>query len=109
MNFDIDLIIKQVVDNTKNDRQSAKNLFDEILYHLKKEGIKKVGPIHVPLLTKLIETQQKSNEQLIKIINIYFKFMDSTEVEEEEEFDFYEEMSKQKDELETIRIKALGD
>jgi F0F1-type ATP synthase membrane subunit b/b' len=65
MEKQVDQILKEAIDNIRNDRDVTKRLLDDVLVYLSKseERHREVGIT----AAKYVETLQRSNEQLVKI------------------------------------------
>ncbi len=64
----IDNLIEEALDNIRNDRKAAREFLNDIANELVKdtEQLKYLSPV----AAKHIETLQRSNEQLVKLISI---------------------------------------
>jgi hypothetical protein len=65
---DLDTLIDEALDNIRSDRQSAKEFLNEIANHIAKDP--EQNKYLSPVAAKHVETMQRSNEQLVKIIGI---------------------------------------
>jgi len=68
---DIDEHIGEVIENIKNDRDVTKSLLKDVMMYLSGDETRheKVGQI----AAKYVETLQRSNEQLVKVVAILNK------------------------------------
>jgi hypothetical protein len=67
-NKDLESLIDEALDNIRNDRKSAKEFLNEIANQI--AGDAEQNKYLSPVAAKHIETLQRSNEQLVKIISI---------------------------------------
>ena len=72
----LETLITEALDNIRNDRKVAREFLNDIANELARdsEQIKYLSPV----AAKHIETLQRSNEQLVKIINLKQKNKNST-------------------------------
>ena len=64
----IDTLIAEALDNIRNDRKVAKEFLNEIANKIANDS--EQNKYLSPVAAKHIETMQRSNEQLVKIINL---------------------------------------
>lgn len=64
----IDTLISEALDNIRNDRKVAKEFLNEIANQIANNA--EENKYLSPVAAKHIETMQRSNEQLVKIINL---------------------------------------
>ena len=64
----IDTLISEALDNIRNDRKVAKEFINEIANQIANDD--EQNKYLSPVAAKHIETMQRSNEQLVKIINL---------------------------------------
>ena len=71
MRLNLDALLKQALDNIKNDRQVTENLLEELHQYMSvsKERYSDSGAI----AAKFVETLQRSNEQLVKLATLVHK------------------------------------
>ena len=71
MSKKVDKYINEAIDNIREDRKITRELLDDALKWLVKDEArhKEVGIV----LSKYVETLQRSNEQLVKIVNLMKK------------------------------------
>ena len=75
-NKNIDNLITEALDNIRNDRKVAREFLNEIANQI--AGDAEQNKYLSPVAAKHIETMQRSNEQLVKIISIKQKDQDKT-------------------------------
>ena len=63
---DLDTLINEALDNIRNDRKVAREFLNEIANQIAKDADQ--NKYLSPVAAKHIETMQRSNEQLVKII-----------------------------------------
>ena len=63
--------IKEAIDNIREDRATTKSVLIDAMVYLKKneENHKTTGPV----VAKYLETLQRSNEQLVKVVSLLNK------------------------------------
>ena len=85
----IDTLITEALDNIRNDRKIAKEFLNEIANQIANDS--EQNKYLSPVAAKHIETMQRSNEQLVKIINLKQKStvgtIDVNQKEKDELFD----------------------
>ena len=64
----IDILIKEALDNIRNDRKMAREFLNEIANQISIDA--EQNKYLSPVAAKHIETMQRSNEQLVKIIGL---------------------------------------
>ena len=68
---DLDSLINEALDNIRNDRKSAREFLNEIANQIASDSAQ--NKYLSPVAAKHIETLQRSNEQLVKIISLKLK------------------------------------
>jgi hypothetical protein len=68
---DLDSLISEALDNIRNDRRSAREFLNEIANQIAADS--EQNKYLSPVAAKHIETLQRSNEQLVKLIGIQQK------------------------------------
>ena len=85
----IDTLITEALDNIRNDRKVANEFLNEIANQIANDA--EQNKYLSPVAAKHIETMQRSNEQLVKIINLKQKATTGTielnQTEKDELFD----------------------
>ena len=90
----INSCLDEALNNIRTDRSVTNSLLVDVILYLKKseENYKEVGAI----AAKYVETLQRSNEQLVKIVSLMQKSNDSnaelTDKDKSEIFDLIQEM-----------------
>tara|TARA_Y100000310_G_scaffold294219_1_gene324529 strand:+ start:690 stop:983 length:294 start_codon:yes stop_codon:yes gene_type:complete len=90
----INSCLDEALSNIRTDRSVTNSLLADVILYLKKseENYKEVGSI----AAKYVETLQRSNEQLVKIVSLMQKSSDSnaelTDKDKSEIFDLIQEM-----------------
>tara|TARA_Y100000034_G_scaffold115855_1_gene153521 strand:+ start:1079 stop:1363 length:285 start_codon:yes stop_codon:yes gene_type:complete len=90
---DIDEHIGEVIENIKNDRDVTKSLLKDVMMYLSGDETRheKVGQV----AAKYVETLQRSNEQLVKVVALMQKRVDKssdfTDEDKAEIFDLLKE------------------
>jgi|TARA_R110002074_G_scaffold336133_1_gene506569 hypothetical protein len=85
----IDNLITEALDNIRNDRKVAREFLNEIANQI--AGDAEQNKYLSPVAAKHIETMQRSNEQLVKIIGIKQKDQDKTfELSEDDKSSLYD-------------------
>tara|TARA_Y100000590_G_C15254100_1_gene838613 strand:+ start:352 stop:642 length:291 start_codon:yes stop_codon:yes gene_type:complete len=82
---DLDSLIVEALDNIRKDRQSAKEFLNEIANQIANDA--EQNKYLSPVAAKHIETLQRSNEQLVKLISIRQKSKADTTILSEEDKD----------------------
>ena len=67
-NQDLDSLISEALDNVRNDRRVAREFLNEIANQIASDA--EQNKYLSPVAAKHIETMQRSNEQLVKIIGL---------------------------------------
>jgi wobble nucleotide-excising tRNase len=67
-NQDLDTLINEALGNIRDDRKSAKEFLNEIATQIAKDP--EQNKYLSPVAAKHVETMQRSNEQLVKIIGL---------------------------------------
>ena len=67
-NQDLDTLISEALGNIRDDRKSAKEFLNEIATQIAKDP--EQNKYLSPVAAKHVETMQRSNEQLVKIISL---------------------------------------
>mgnify|MGYP001185496422 FL=1 len=95
-NNDLETLMSEALGNIRNDRKVAREFLNEIANLI--SGDPEQNKYLSPVAAKHIETLQRSNEQLVKIISIQSKKTDSsyelTDVDRENLFDMIQEESQ---------------
>ncbi len=98
-NNDLETLMSEALGNIRNDRKVAREFLNEIANLI--SGDPEQNKYLSPVAAKHIETLQRSNEQLVKIISIQSKKTDSsyelTDVDRENLFDMIQEESQRED------------
>ena len=76
MTQDLDTLIDEALDNIRNDRKVAREFLNEIATQIAKDADNNRSLS--PVAAKHIETMQRSNEQLVKLIAIKRKSVSET-------------------------------
>ncbi len=89
MSNDLDNLIDEALDNIRGDRKVAREFLNDIANMIAKD------PDHnrtlSPVAAKHIETMQRSNEQLVKLISLRQKAQsESTELSESDKADIFD-------------------
>tara|TARA_E500000331_G_C17016787_1_gene608870 strand:- start:93 stop:392 length:300 start_codon:yes stop_codon:yes gene_type:complete len=88
-NKNLDNLITEALDNIRNDRKVAREFLNEIANQI--AGDADQNKYLSPVAAKHIETMQRSNEQLVKIISIKQKDQDKTfELSEDDKSSLYD-------------------
>jgi hypothetical protein len=75
-NNDLESLVNEALDNIRNDRKAAREFLNEIANHSDSEQNKYLSPV----AAKHIETLQRSNEQLVKLIGLRQKSQKDTAI-----------------------------
>jgi hypothetical protein len=88
----VDSYINEAIDNIREDRKVTRELLDDAINWLAKDEARhqSVGIV----LSKYVETLQRSNEQLVKVINLVNKKEVSEGLSENDMTQIYEMISK---------------
>jgi hypothetical protein len=94
---DIDSIIDEVMTNIRNDREVTKELLGDAMSWLSKDESRhrEIGIV----LSKYVETLQRSNEQLVKIANMVSKDTKSRGLSDEDKSDLLDMISGDKEDV----------
>ena len=88
-NKNIDNLITEALDNIRNDRKVAREFLNEIANQIASDA--EQNKYLSPVAAKHIETMQRSNEQLVKIIGIKQKDKDKIlELSEDDKSSLYD-------------------
>tara|TARA_R110000751_G_scaffold34250_1_gene84905 strand:- start:333 stop:632 length:300 start_codon:yes stop_codon:yes gene_type:complete len=86
---DIDLLLTEALENIRNDRKVAREFLNEIANQIANDA--EQNRTLSPVAAKHIETMQRSNEQLVKIIGLKSKTKDqSTDLSESDKSSIYD-------------------
>ena len=90
---DVDTLIGEALENIRDDRKLAREFLNEIANQIAADADNNRGLS--PVAAKHIETMQRSNEQLVKIIGLKSKKQDqSFELSENDKNEIYEILQK---------------
>ena len=90
---DVDTLIGEALDNIRDDRKLAREFLNEIANQIAADADNNRGLS--PVAAKHIETMQRSNEQLVKIIGLKSKKQDqSFELSESDKNEIYDILQK---------------
>ena len=93
-NADLDTLIGEALDNIRDDRKLAREFLNEIANQIASDADNNRGLS--PVAAKHIETMQRSNEQLVKIIGLKSKNQEqSFEVTESDKNEIYDILQKE--------------
>ena len=89
----IDNFIKETIDNIRDDREVTKELLGDAMKWLVKDESRhrEIGMV----LSKYVETLQRSNEQLVKVVSLMSKNSTSRGLSEEDKNDLFDMISKE--------------
>ena len=92
MSKKVDNYIEEAIDNIREDRKITRELLDDAVKWLVKDEArhKEVGIV----LSKYVETLQRSNEQLVKVVNLLNKKEVSDGLSEKDMSHIYDMISK---------------
>jgi hypothetical protein len=95
MSKKIDEYLKEAIDNIRTDREVTRELLDDAIKYVAKDEArhKEVGII----LSKYVETLQRSNEQLVKIAGLMTKSEKNDGLSEGDMEDIYSMIKKEDD------------
>jgi len=95
MSKKLDDYLKEAIDNIRNDREVTRELLDDAIKYVAKDEArhKEVGII----LSKYVETLQRSNEQLVKIAGLMSKNEKNEGISENDMEDIYSMIKKEDD------------
>tara|TARA_R110001583_G_scaffold121375_4_gene272606 strand:+ start:1481 stop:1777 length:297 start_codon:yes stop_codon:yes gene_type:complete len=86
---DVDSLMNEALDNIRNDRKVAREFLNEIANQIANDA--EQNRSLSPVAAKHIETMQRSNEQLVKIIGLKSKTQgQSTELSESDKSSIYD-------------------
>ena len=96
MSKKLDDYIEEVLDNIRNDRKITRELLDDAIKWLSKDEArhKEIGIV----MSKYVETLQRSNEQLVKVAGMVSKKSTSEGLSKKDMEDIYSAISGEKDE-----------
>ena len=96
MSNKIDDYIEEVLNNIRNDRKVTRELLDDAIKWLSKDEArhKEVGIV----MSKYVETLQRSNEQLVKVVGMMSKKSNSDGLSKKDMEEIYNSLSGDKDE-----------
>ncbi len=96
---DINSLIDEALDNIRNDRKFAREFLNEIANQIAKDS--EQNRSLSPVAAKHVETMQRSNEQLVKIIAIQQKNSDTsfelTDTDKDQIFDMIQTVGEKRD------------
>jgi hypothetical protein len=94
----VDQYIQETVDNIRKDREVTQELLDDALKWLSKDESRhrEIGLV----LSKYVETLQRSNEQLVKVVTLMSKNNSSKGLTDEDKNDLLDMISKEGSESE---------
>jgi len=95
MNKKVNSYIEEAIDNIREDRKITRELLDDAVKWLVKDEArhKEVGIV----LSKYVETLQRSNEQLVRVVNLLNKKEVSGDLSEKDMSHIYDMISKGSD------------
>ena len=88
-NKDLDSCLEEALDNIRTDRSVTNSLLADVILYLKKsdENYKEVGTV----AAKYVETLQRSNEQLVKLVSLMHKGREaSTELTDKDKNEIFD-------------------
>ena len=93
MSKKIDKFIDEAISNIREDREITRELLDDAIKWLAKDESRhrEIGIV----VSKYVETLQRSNEQLVKVVNLISKNDSSTGITSEDMDNIYEMISKE--------------
>ena len=96
MSKKVENFIEEAISNIRNDREITRELLDDAIKWLSKDESRhqQIGIT----LSKYVETLQRSNEQLVKVVNLMSKKEANTGLTAEDMDGIYEMISKNKEE-----------
>jgi|TARA_A100000164_G_scaffold309562_1_gene286938 hypothetical protein len=77
-NNDLESLVNEALDNIRNDRKAAREFLNEIANHIASDS--EQNKYLSPVAAKHIETLQRSNEQLVKLIGLRQKSQKDTAI-----------------------------
>ena len=89
----IDKYVNETIQNIRSDRETTKELLDDALKWLAKDESRhrEIGMV----LSKYVETLQRSNEQLVKVVTLLSKNESSKGLSQEDKDDLLDMISKE--------------
>ena len=89
----VDKYIMETIDNIREDRDVTKELLDDAMKWLSKDEArhKEIGIV----LSKYVETLQRSNEQLVKVVSLMSKNDSSRGLSEDDKNDLLDMISQE--------------
>ena len=93
MKKNINKFIDETISNIREDREVTKELLDDALKWLAKDESRhrEIGMV----LSKYVETLQRSNEQLVKVVTLISKDASSKSLTEEDKNELFDMISKE--------------
>lgn len=93
MSSKIDKYVNETIANIRSDRETTKELLDDAIKWLSKDESRhrEVGLV----LSKYVETLQRSNEQLVKVITLLSKNESSKGLSQEDKDDLLDMISRE--------------
>tara|TARA_R100001377_G_C3088124_1_gene74814 strand:+ start:195 stop:497 length:303 start_codon:yes stop_codon:yes gene_type:complete len=98
MSKKVDKILKEAIDNIKDDRQITRELLDDAIKWLSKDESRHQN-IGITL-SKYVETLQRSNDQLVRVAGLMSKHEDNSNLSESDMEDIYKMIDKEEDKKE---------
>jgi len=98
MSKKVDKILKEAIDNIKDDRQITRELLDDAIKWLSKDESRHQN-IGITL-SKYVETLQRSNDQLVRVAGLMSKHEDNNNLSESDMEDIYKMIDKEEDKKE---------
>lgn len=89
----VEKYINKVITNIEEDREVTKELLSDVMQYISKDQHKHAEVGHVT--AKYIESLQRSNEQLVKLVTLMAKKEDSTygDLSEDEKTNIYDKLN----------------
>ena len=96
MSKKLDEYVNEVLENIRNDRKITRDLLDDAIKWLSKDESRhrEIGMV----MSKYVETLQRSNEQLVKIAGMVSKNKGSEGLSKKDMEDIYDAISSENDE-----------
>ena len=96
MSKKLDEYVNEVLENIRNDRKITRDLLDDAIKWLSKDESRhrEIGMV----MSKYVETLQRSNEQLVKIAGMVSKSKGSGGLSKKDMEDIYDAISSENDE-----------
>jgi len=93
MSIKVNKYIDETIDNIRKDREVTKELLDDALKWLSKDESRhrEIGLV----LSKYVETLQRSNEQLVKVVSLMSKNESSKGLSDEDKDQLFDMISKE--------------